>query len=215
MSKLIATFLIAILLIINILIAYFARKKFESKPEISRKILHIGIGPILVLALNLNITKIYAIYVCLFVLLVLLLNFKFKFLNFLDDVDRKSYGIIFYCITILILVNNFWGTNNPVICISILIMALSDGFAGLIGQSFNSRNWLIFGQKKSIYGTTTFFVITLLILSIASLLLESSISYQSILIGTIFATSLEQISKYGIDNLTVPIFVSYFWTILN
>ena len=91
-------------------------------------------------------------------------------------------------------------------------MAFGDGLAGLIGRKVRSPNWLIWGQRKSIAGTLTMAVITLIILFTLSLLIDASFHPLRIFAVTGLAVGLEQLSRWGIDNLTVPMGVAVAWS---
>ena len=87
-------------------------------------------------------------------------------------------------------------------------MAFGDGFAGLIGRSINSPKWSVLGQTKSIAGTFTMGSVVAITTAIISLTNDLGIQPLEILVISLIATFLEQISPWGIDNLTVPIGVT-------
>ena len=87
-------------------------------------------------------------------------------------------------------------------------MAFGDGLAGLIGRSINSPKWSILGQTKSIIGTFTMGSVVALTTSIISSANNLNIQPLEIIVISLIATFLEQISPWGIDNLTVPIGVT-------
>ncbi len=88
-------------------------------------------------------------------------------------------------------------------------MAFGDGLAGLIGRSYNSPKWSILGQTKSIIGTLTMGTVVAITTSIISSLNNLGIQPLEIVVISLIATFLEQISPWGIDNLTVPIGLSF------
>jgi phytol kinase len=83
-------------------------------------------------------------------------------------------------------------------------MSFGDGLAGLIGKSFNSKSWIFFKQKKSLFGTLTMFLTSLIVISSIGYVQQNNFNF-NFLILAILATALEQISVLGIDNLIVPI----------
>ena len=92
-------------------------------------------------------------------------------------------------------------------------MTFGDGLAGLIGKNFKSKSWKIFNQKKSIIGTTTMFLTSLLILSILGF--QNNIDFNNYYFGiALLATLLEQISIIGVDNFSVPIITSTIYHLL-
>ena len=93
-------------------------------------------------------------------------------------------------------------------------MALGDGLAGLIGRQLNTPQWTIFGQTKSIAGTTTMAIVSMLVLVILSNSTNHAISVPVAMAMALGATGLEQISMRGLDNLTVPLGVGLGWSVL-
>ena len=84
-------------------------------------------------------------------------------------------------------------------------MTFGDGLAGLIGKSFNSKSWLIFKQKKSLFGTLTMFLASLIVVcSVGGYAQQNGFNLNYFAIA-VLATLLEQFSIVGIDNLIVPV----------
>jgi phytol kinase len=87
-------------------------------------------------------------------------------------------------------------------------MAFGDGFAGLIGKSINSPKWSVLGQTKSIAGTFTMGTVVAITTTTISSINNLGIQPLEIILISLIATFLEQISPWGIDNITVPIGVT-------
>ena len=136
--------------------------------------------------------------------ILILINYIYKLFPIIEDVDRKSFGTLFYCISLLFLIFLFWVKDPNSLITGFLIMTFGDGFAGLIGKNFVSKNWVIFNQKKSLYGTLTMFLISLVVISITGYIQINSFDITFLTIA-LLATVLEQISTIGIDNFIVPI----------
>ena len=83
-------------------------------------------------------------------------------------------------------------------------MTFGDGLAGLIGKSFNSKSWIFFKQKKSLYGTITMFFTSFIVVCSIGYSQQNSLNLNYFAIALI-ATFLEQFSVLGIDNFIVPI----------
>ena len=83
-------------------------------------------------------------------------------------------------------------------------MTFGDGLAGLVGKSFNSRSWMFFKQKKSLFGTLTMFLTSLFVVSLLGYTQQNSLDLNYFTIALI-ATILEQFSVLGVDNFIVPI----------
>jgi len=197
--------------------SFLCGKFFPNEKELSRKIVHIGTGPIIPIAYWLNVSKDLALIVASVITAALIINYRLRLIKSIENVDRKSFGTIGYGVSITSLIFLFWSNNPSAATAGVLVMAFGDGFAGLIGRNINSSQWIIFGQKKSLIGTLSMFLITVLILSSISYATGINFEVIDILIISSLATILEQLSPLGIDNITVPIGValSWHWLMLN
>tara|TARA_Y100001968_G_scaffold174396_1_gene159837 strand:+ start:264 stop:869 length:606 start_codon:yes stop_codon:yes gene_type:complete len=191
--------------------AIFVRQILPNQREFSRKIVHIGIGPVIPLAWWLKIPTPIAIIASSVVTIVLIINYRFRFISAVEDVDRKSYGTIAYATSITILLILFWNEHPEAVSAGVLMMAFADGLAGLVGRKISSPKWKIVGQEKSFLGTLTMGLVGMLILYFMVQISGSPIDLLRIFAIASLAVSLEQISPWGIDNLSVPIAVTLSW----
>jgi len=180
-------------------------KKFnDDGREIVRKIIHIGIGPLIPIAQFLKIDQNSALIFTGIVSLVVLINYTYKLFPTIEDVERKSYGTIFYCLSLFILIWLYWDKDPYALIAGFFIMTFGDGLAGLIGKSFNSKNWIILKQKKSLVGTITMFLTSLIVVCSIGYAQQKNVNLNYFAIAFL-ATILEQFSVLGIDNFIVPI----------
>ena len=197
-----AWILLYIFLIFLISIIY---KRFNNaNKEVLRKIIHIGIGPLIPIAQYLKIDQISALIFTGIISLFIFLNYKYKLFPTIEDVDRKSFGTLFYCISLFILIFLFWNKDPYSLITGFFIMTFGDGLAGLIGKSFNSQSWVFFKQKKSLFGTLTMFITSLIVVCALGYAERNNFNINFFTIALI-ATALEQFSVLGIDNFIVPI----------
>ncbi len=204
----IAILIITLWITVILLISFLCKRYLPEQEELSRKIIHIGTGPVILLAWLFDIPKNIACLSASLITAALGVNYKYRLLPTIEDIERKSFGTIAYGSSITLLLLLFWPHYAASITIGILSMAFGDGFAGLIGRSIKSPKWSILGQTKSLIGTITMgsvVAITTLIISSANNL---SITPLEIIVISILGAFLEQISPWGIDNLTVPIGVT-------
>ncbi len=204
----IAIFIIALWIIIVLLIAFLCKRYFPKKEELSRKIIHIGTGPVILLAWLFDVPKNIAFFTAFSITIALGVNYQYRLLPAIEDIERKSFGTIAYGISITLLLLLFWPNYASSVCIGVLSMAFGDGLAGLIGRSVKSPKWSILDQTKSIVGTLTMGSVVAITTSIISSTNNLGIQPLEILVISLIATFLEQISPFGIDNLTVPIGVT-------
>tara|TARA_Y100001968_G_scaffold219364_1_gene202117 strand:- start:2583 stop:3212 length:630 start_codon:yes stop_codon:yes gene_type:complete len=203
--------LLAIWLIIIFSIALISKNQFPNQKELTRKIIHIGTGPIIAFAWWLGISQIIAILIASIITICLFINYKINLVSDIENIRRKSYGTIYYGLSITLLIIFFWQAHPIAIIAGVLVMAFGDGFAGLVGQKVKSQSWKILGQRKSIAGTMTMFIVSGIVLMAISIITSQGLQPINILLIMSLAVLLEQISYWGIDNLTVPIGVALSW----
>ena len=204
-------FTIILFYLFSILFISIVFKKYnEDSKEIVRKIIHIGIGPLIPIAQFLKINQNSALIFTGIVSLMVFINYNYKLFPTIEDVERKSYGTLFYCLSLFILIYLFWDKDPYALITGFFIMTFGDGLAGLIGKSFNSKSWIFFKQKKSLYGTITMFLTSLIVVCSIGYSQQNSLNLNYFTIAFI-ATLLEQFSVLGIDNFIVPISSALFF----
>ena len=152
--------------------ALVCRKRWPEQRELSRKIVHIGTGPVVVLAWWLSIPASIAVPVAFAVTVITAINHRIQLLPAVEDVDRNSYGTVAYGLAISLLLLLFWPEQAVAVCAGVLVMAFADGLAGLVGRSMTSPSWTVWQQRKSIAGTVTMGLVTALVLSLLVLIIQ-------------------------------------------
>ena len=191
--------------------ALACRQRWPNQRELSRKIVHIGIGPVLPLAWLLDVPGSIAVPCAVVVTLIAFINHRWNLLPAVEDVGRNSYGTVAYGFAICLLLLLFWADNPSAACAGVLVMAFGDGLAGLIGRAVRSPNWTILDQRKSIVGTTTMAITSAVVLLALVLITQSQLTPIRLIVVCTLAVGLEQLSFWGIDNLTVPLGVALSW----
>ncbi|MGF1492978.1 MAG: diacylglycerol/polyprenol kinase family protein [Microcoleaceae cyanobacterium] len=190
--------------------------------EVSRKIVHIGTGNVILLAWALQIPAWIGIAAGTISGIVALISYQVPILPSVNGVGRRSLGTFFYAVSIGVLVGWFWSVNHPeYAALGILVMAWGDGLAAVIGQRFGKHGYQIGGIHKSWEGSLTMlfvsFVVCILILVVVQGIVWQTWAVSGIV--AMVAMGLEMFSKFGVDNLTVPIgsaalaffLNSYYW----
>jgi len=178
--------------------------------EWSRKLVHIGSGAVVLIAWAFAIDRRIAIPAAATITLLAALNHRLRVLPAVEDVGRASYGTVAYGASITLLLWQFWPSQPATVAAGVLVMALGDGLAGLVGPLWPSPSWQVMGQKRSLLGTSTMAGASLIALSGLSLAVGGP-SWPQLLMITTAATLLEQLAVGGIDNLSVPLGVAWLW----
>jgi phytol kinase len=165
-----------------------------------------------VAGLVLQIDRLVALPVAAAVTLATALNHRFRLLPAVEDVGRHSYGTIAYGASITLLLARFWPQQPLPVAAGVLAMAAGDGLAGLVGPLVRSPRWRLLGQNKSL-------AVTLVVLLLLTALAAASQHPAPALLGLLWiaaaATALEQLSGWGLDNLTVPLGTALLWQLLS
>jgi len=133
-----------------------------------------------------------------------------------NGIGRKSWGTFFYAVSIGVLIGMFWQLHQQeYAAIGILVMTWGDGLAALIGQRFGRHPYKLWDMQKSWEGSGTMLLVSFIVSCTILLAVQGNLWQTWAIAGivAIIATALEAFSKFGIDNLTVPLGSSFigFW----
>ncbi|NDC34717.1 MAG: dolichol kinase [Synechococcaceae bacterium WB9_2_112] len=180
--------------------------------EWSRKLVHIGTGAVVPLAWLLGVDRLIAVPAAMAVTVLAAINHRYRLLPAIEDVGRHSYGTVAYGAAITSLLLAFWPQQADAVCAGVLVMALGDGLAGLLGARFRSPSWQLGEQRKSLLGTTTMAVVSMVVLLLLAQGPWPAPPPAALVAIALVATALEQVAWMGIDNLTVPIVSAWLWS---
>jgi phytol kinase len=120
------------------------------------------------------------------------------------SVQRPTWGELCFALSVGLVA--FATHNKWVYMAAILQMGLADGLAAVVGVRFGrSNSYTIMGHSKSVAGTLTFFVTSILILIAYNHYSPMSLTVPGILSISVIVSLLENASVQGIDNLLVPV----------
>ena len=206
-----------ILLVILVIIlgcSELVRKKFDLSISFTRKFVHIITG-ILIAVTPLLLERPYPLLIISGIFSVLnWIAIQKKWMPGIHATDRISYGTVFYPISFFILIILLWERHLTILVISMLIMAIADALAAIIGEKIKKPIQYQFdSEPKSVQGSAVMLIASLLI-TIVGLKLFSP--YEMLVSGftqlfwiaaivAVIATACESISFKGSDNLTVPL----------
>ena len=193
------------------LAALAIRQRFNAHGEWSRKLVHIGGGAVVPLAWAFGIDRWVALPSAATITVLAALNHRHRLLPAIEDVGRASYGTVAYGVSITLLLLLFWPQRADVVCAGVLVMAVADGLAGLLGPRIPSPSWRVLGERRSLAGTATMALASLVVLLMVSQAAPPAPGLAVVLAIALVATALEQIALFGIDNLTVPLAVGLLW----
>jgi len=189
------------------------------KNEVSRKFIHVLAG--VWIAFWPYYLPFGGIFILSWMALALLVYSRFaKLLHAMYSIQRKTYGGIFYALAIILVA--YFGRQAWIFTISILLVALADSVAALVGTRYGKTNsYKVFSLsylKKSLYGTTAFILMTYVVIIIGVLAGGSDIIFANkmvvFLLLPVGATLLENTMPFGLDNLIIPLYATLLLNIL-
>lgn len=177
--------------------------------EWTRKLVHLAGGftcllfpflvrsPLVVLAMAAALTALFA------------LGARLGFLRALHGVGRPSRGAEYYPLAIFLVY--LLARDRPALYLAaVLVLAVADAFAALIGSRYGVVRYEVEDERKSLEGSLVFFVVAFLAIHLPTLLLTDLPRPVTVLAATLVAalvTGFEAISLRGADNLFVPLAV--------
>ena len=201
-----AGLLLAAIVVFVLLLEWWTRRA-QPRPEVSRKILHIG-GLIPCLFVPVAIKSIWvALTFSLLVTAGLAFNEPLKTLQSVSRGQRATYGTAHYPLSVF-LVLLFAGGRTVMYVSALLALCLADALAGLVGTTFARVRYDVEDQWKSLEGSLTFLVVTFAAVLLPLLIMTSLPWPNCLLVALLTAllvTAFEAVSVKGIDNLLVPV----------
>ncbi|PID31732.1 hypothetical protein CR970_04285 [Candidatus Saccharibacteria bacterium] len=192
------------------LVTEYIRRLLKRDNEVSRKTVHIVHGLLIaswpfVLSGNWVYTIIIATEL-LFVCSVVLAR-RLGWFGWMWQVGRVSWGELMYPAGVtaaVVLAANKW-----VFVAAILVLALGDAVAALLGIKYGKTNsYRVFGQKKSVVGTTALMAVAVALFAVVVWfgppMQASSLTVAALGFAVIMAAT-ENLGTYGMDNMLLPV----------
>lgn len=206
-GEVITALIVAGVYILIFIIGETVRRLIPSNTEISRKAVHL-LGGLTALSFPYLFSSHWTVLALSASFCAVVLITKRKgILKSVHDVERKSHGGIYYPAAVYLIF--LLSSAKPVIYfIAILVMAISDTMAALVGVKYGAVKFDVEGNLKSLEGSIAFFFVTFLCIHLPLLLFSDIGRPESVLIACIIAllvTGFEAISLSGSDNLIVPV----------
>jgi len=186
-------------------------KRLKLRGELTRKIAHFAATAATLSFPFLFTVHWYALAMAVLFFLLLFFSRGTRYLTSINDIDRDSAGSfllpagLYLPFLISLRMNDAFLFLLPM-----LILAISDPLAGLIGVSYRSPQIVIrsYNTRKTVYGSSAFFASSLLISVLAVSLDAGSFSLNTTAVALCVAASAtltELLSPWGTDNLAVPL----------
>jgi dolichol kinase len=186
------------------------KRKTQVRPETTRKFVHVfgGLACVSFPFIFASAWTILALAAALF--LIIVGGRELGFLNSLHGVARKTSGSEYYPFAIFLLFVLTRAQPWLYVC-AVLVLAVADAFAALIGTHYGEIRYEVENDSKSLEGSLVFGVIAFLAIHLPLLLMTDLPRPTCVLAAVLTATlvtGFEAISLRGTDNLFVPLAVA-------
>lgn len=193
-----------LLLILLFVVTDFIKHRFLLDSNNSRKIVHIA-SCVTVCTFPYTLSN-SEVYLICFIFIIITSFTKYRnIFKSIHSVDRTTFGAEAYPIGVLIATYCFLPLDKTAFIYGMLVGGFSDSIASVIGKYYKYKEIIVFGQKKSLGGSLSFFMTTVIISYLFIFILGIELSIISILIIAFILTMAELVQTFGIDNVTIPI----------
>jgi phytol kinase len=186
-------------------VEYLSRRN-KYPPEISRKFIHISGGTVAAFTpWFLSWHQIETVAAALFV--ILLVSRFFHVFRAINSVTRASLGDLLFALSIFVIA--IIANDRLIFAVAILHMGLADGLTAVVGSSYGNKTaYKVLGRRKSLIGSGTFYICSLLILTWYLLVGHIGGNWVMLIWLPLVATGLEAIGLDGTDNLIIPVVIA-------
>ena len=198
-------FLVYSLVLIGVmLVAELTFRFLHFTTEWTRKIAHIGAGIVALTYPHFIHNHLVVLALTVSFTLILLISKKLDIFPSIFEVDRTSYGELFFVWTTWLLFLLYQTTNQVIyFYLPLAIVVFADPVAALIGQSLP----IVKLYKKSFGGSLAFFIISLFltVLFMPADKFENISFWLFAIFYALMLTITELVSYQGLDNMSIPL----------
>lgn len=212
--ELVGAGIISVAILALFVTAELIHRLFDVPTERTRKLTHVGAGFVVTSLPWLTHSHWTVLVLALSFFGLLAIGKATGLLGSIHRIRRRSGGAYYYPFAVYLLYLLADG-DALLYLMPILIMALSDTAAALVGQRFGQRAYRVLDGERTLEGSSTFLGLTFL-LCLVGFALDGRAGWPGILLLTLVvalvATAVEAVSVRGADNLLVPVAV---WFVLD
>lgn len=163
--------------------------------ELTRKLTHILAGTAVALAAFV-MPHVYLVIISVMFIAVIAFSRSRGLFRSIHDAERGGLGELWYPLGILLAALLF--SEPPVFAYAVLVLAVSDGLAGLVGKLFGKTKVGFISEPKTYLGSAVFAVS-------AALLSLTVLPPQYALPAGLYLALIELLGFRGLDNLVLPL----------
>jgi uncharacterized protein (TIGR00297 family) len=189
-----------------------ARVLLRLSPEFTRKFVHISVGLLIFFAPWIFTSAVPALILAVLFIVQNAVAVHLGLFKSMHGTSRKTFGTVYYPLAFFLLIVLFWRDAPMILSLSMLVLALADAAAAIVGETVrHPAVFALSSDKKSVQGSIAYFCTAVLVLTPGLLLYPSDTEYSlpfAALVAVVAATvgaGWEALSSRGLDNLSVPL----------
>lgn len=202
-------FILALLYIFAIISAAELLRRWRNySSDFTRKVIHIGVG-MLSWALPYLFTSPWPFVIaCAAFMVINFLDWRYGFFAAMASTDRSNLGTVYFPFAAAVAALLLWD-RPPLMIAALMPLTWGDGLAPVVGRAFGRNPYSVLGHRRTLEGSTGFFLAAFLSTWLALWLvggsphLSPAAALLSALILSAATTLVEAVSIWGLDNLTI------------
>lgn len=188
------------------------RKWTGAEGEWVRKLAHLGTG-----LMSISLPWIFSSRIPIFIIcgasIALLLTMRYgpvmrgRLSGVLDDVARKSWGEIYFPLSVALLYQLANG-SKLLYAVPLVVLTLADTVAALTGAEYGTHGYTTTGATKTLEGSIAFFCAAFFSVNVALAVFSDAGRIETLLISldiAVIVMLLEAIAWRGLDNVFIPL----------
>lgn len=203
MSPLLALLIAFGYVFLMLAIAEGLRRWRHYSSDFTRKFIHIGVGMYSFLAIFIFEQREWAIIPPAVFIVINFLDWKYGVLQAMTSSDRSNLGTVYFPIAFVVIIWLFWDRPH-LLTASLMPLTWGDALAAVIGKRYGKHIYQIWGSSRSLEGSLTMLILSLVTTWLALTLLSSGNDLLLAVAVAGGATLVEAISPWGLDNLLIP-----------
>lgn len=197
--------------------AEFLRNRGVAR-EITRKIIHLGIGMWIVPTYLLFESKVWAALPAAGFVVLNSLAWQFGWFRSMSG-ERRNIGVILFPLSTALALWFFWLPPWSVVGVAaILVLCWGDAAGALVGRRFGRTQYSVWDHQRSLEGSAAMFSASLLAIVAAFVVFGAPLSSGVVVAALItagLATAVEAVCPWGLDNLLIPATVAIAMVLLR
>lgn len=185
--------------------------RLGMKKSLSRKVVHVLVGFEWVILYIFHGVTLHFLAVCIAFTVMLFIEYRMKLLPMMSSDSDNAPGTVYYglSMTAMAVTSLFLDGYIFAFGIAVFVTSFGDGFAGIVGSLMKKCNPMVY-KNKTLFGAISNLIFSYLSVVIMSWVFSVGISPWHALLIAILAVGLELIGERGLDNIILPLGISFF-----